>query len=168
MKRGRHDQKVYAVLFSCQFVRSGARSLSVLYLRRCHGSHWGGTWGRSFSAGSWGHSLRQRCIECSGKYEPVFGRIAGRGFRMGWVAESATRNIALKRDADSPTRLNRKAHPILRRQNGMRFPRDRIYAAVLSDSPATRPESAPRAHPGCPPRSRRRRLPALRGRGSPS
>ncbi len=41
IQRGRHDQKVYAVLFSCQFVRSGARSLSVLYLRRCHGSHWG-------------------------------------------------------------------------------------------------------------------------------
>ena len=153
--------------FSCQLVRPGRRSLSVLYLRRCHGGHWGGTWGRSFSAGSWGHSLRQRCIECSGKYEPVFGRIAGRGFRMGWVAESATRNIALKRDADSPTRLNRKAHPILRRQNGMRFPRDRIYAAVLSDIPATRPESATRARLGCPPRSRRRRLPALRGHGSP-
>ena len=97
-----------------------------------------------------------------------FGRIPGRGFRMGWVAESATRNIALKRDAVSPTRLNRKAHPILRRQNGMRFPRDRIYPAVLSDSPATRPESATRALPGCPLRSRRRRTPALRGRGSPS
>ena len=126
-----------------------------------------GTWGRSFSAGSWGHSLSLCRIERSGKCDPVFGRIAGRGFRMGWVAENATRNIALKRDADSPTRLNRKAHPILRRQNGMRFPRDRIYAAVLSDSPATRPESAPRARPGCLPRSRRRRPPALLGRGSP-
>ena len=128
----------------------------------------GGTWGRSFSAGSWGHSLRQRCIECSGKYEPVFGRIAGHGFRMGWVVENATRNIAPKRDAVSPTCPKRKAHPIPELQNGMRFPCGRIVAATLSASPATRPESAPRARPGCPPRSRRRRLPALRGRGSPS
>ena len=99
IQKARHDQKVYASPFSCQLVRPGRRSLSVLYLRRCHGSHWGGSWGRSFSAGSWGHSLRRRCIECSGKYGPVFGRIPGRGFRMGWVAESATRNIAPKRDA---------------------------------------------------------------------
>ena len=168
MKRGRHDQKVYAVLFSCQFVRSGARSLSVLYLRRCHGSHWGGTWGRSFSAGSWGHSLRQRCIECLGKCDPVSGRIMGRGFRMGWVAESATRNIAPKRDGVSPTRLKRKAHPIPELQNGMRFPHGRIVAAALSASFVTRPESELRALLGCPPRSRRRRPPVLRGRGSPS
>ncbi len=47
-----------------------------------------------------------RCIERSGKCDPVFGRIVGRGFRMGWVAESATRNIALKRDALS-ARQNR-------------------------------------------------------------
>ena len=124
--------------------------------------------GRSFSAGSWGHSLRWRriviwdvlkrlvvgdtpwarlvhwrCIGWSGKCGPVFGRIPGRGFRMGWVAESATRNNAPKRDAVSPTCLKRKAHPIPELQNGTRFPRDRIYAAVLSDSPATRPESAP-------------------------
>ena len=91
-----------------------------------------GTWGRSFSAGSWGHSLRQRCIECSGKCGPVFGRIMGRGFRMGWVAESATRKIAPKRDAVSLTRLKRKAHPISELQNGMRFPRGRIVAATLS------------------------------------
>lgn len=60
-----------------------------------------GTWGRSFSADSWGHSLCQRCIECLGNRDPVFGRIVGRGFRMGWVTESATRNITLKRDAVS-------------------------------------------------------------------
>ena len=168
IQKARHDQKVYASPFSCQLVRPGRRSLSVLYLRRCHGSHWGGSWGRSFSAGSWGHSLRRRCIECSGKYGPVFGRIPGRGFRMGWVAESATRNIAPKRDAVFPTRLKRKAHPIPELQNGMRFPRGRIVAAALSGGFVTRPESAPRALPGCPPRSRRRLLRALRGRGSPS
>ena len=168
IQKARHDQKVYASPFSCQLVRPGRRSLSVLYLRHCHGSHWGGTWGRSFSAGSWGHSLHQRCIECSGKCEPVFGRIMGRGFRMGWVAESATRNIALKRDAVSPMGLKRKAHPIPELQNGMRFPCGRIVAATLSGGSATRPAPAPRALPGCPPRSRRRRPPALRGRGSPS
>lgn len=54
----------------------------------------------------------QRCIECLGNCDPVFGRIVGRIFRMGWVAESATRNIALKRDAVSLMRLKRKAHPI--------------------------------------------------------
>lgn len=59
-----------------------------------------------------GHSLCQRCIECLGNRDPVFGRIVGRIFRMGWVAESATRNIALKRDAVSLMRLKRKAHPI--------------------------------------------------------
>ena len=116
-----------------------------------------GTWGRSFSAGSWGHSLswrriviwdvlkrlvvgdtpwarlvHWRCIGWSGKCGPVFGRIAGRGFRMGWVAESATRNIALKRVAVSLMRLKRKAHPIPELQNGMRFPRGRIVAAALS------------------------------------
>ena len=48
-----------------------------------------------------GHSLCQRCIECLGRCDPVFGRIVGRIFRMGWVAESATRNIVLKRDAVS-------------------------------------------------------------------
>ena len=105
---------------------------------------------------------------CSGKCGPVFGRIPGRGFRMGWVAESATRIIAPKRDAVSPTRLKRKAHPIPELQTGMRFPRGRIVAATLSGGSATRPESAPRALLGCPPRSRRRLLRALRGRGSPS
>ena len=103
----------------------------------------------------------------SGNYVPELRLGMGCTFRLRALAESATRNIALKRDAVSPTRLNRKAHPILGRQNGMRFPRDRIYAAVLSDSPATRPESATRALPGCPPRSRRRWLPTLRGHGSP-
>ena len=93
---------------------------------------WCGTWGRSFSAGSWGHSLCRRCIEWSGKCDPVFGRIPGRGFRMGWVAETATRNIALKRDTVSPTRFKRKAHPISELQNGMHFPRGRIVAAALS------------------------------------
>ena len=92
----------------------------------------GGTWGRSFSAGSWGHSLCQRCIECLGNRDPVFGRIVGRIFRMGWVAETATRNIALKWDAVSLMRLKRKAHPIPELQNGMRFPRGRIVAASLS------------------------------------
>ena len=162
------DQKVYAVLFSCQFVRSGARSLSVLYLRCCHGSHWGGTWGRSFSVGSWGHSLRQRCIERSGKCGPVFGRIPGRGFRMGWVAESATRKIAPKRDAVALMGLKRKARPIPELQNGMHFPRGSIAATEQRASFVTRPVPASRALPACPPRSRRRRLPALRGRGSPS
>ncbi|MDY4918736.1 MAG: hypothetical protein SO111_04270, partial [Collinsella sp.] len=37
IQKARHDQKVYALPFSCQLVRSGRRSLSVLYLRRCHG-----------------------------------------------------------------------------------------------------------------------------------
>ncbi len=48
IQKARHDQKVYALPFSCQLVRSGRRSLSVLYLRRCLapnavvvGSHWG-------------------------------------------------------------------------------------------------------------------------------
>ena len=77
-------------------------------------------------------SFVQRCIGWSGKCGPVFGRIPGRGFRMGWVAESATRNIALKRDAVSLMRLKRKAHPIPELQNGMRFPRGRIVAAALS------------------------------------
>ena len=35
IQKARHDQKVYALPFSCQLVRSGRRSLSVLYLRRC-------------------------------------------------------------------------------------------------------------------------------------
>ena len=61
-----------------------------------------------------------------------FGRIPGRGFRMGRVAETATRNIALKRDTVSPTRLKRKVHPISELQNGMHFPRGRIVAAALS------------------------------------
>lgn len=78
-----------------------------------------------------GHSLCQRCIECLGNRDPVFGRIVGRIFRMGWVAETATRNIALKRDAVSLMRLKRKAHPISELQNGMRFPRGRIVAAAL-------------------------------------
>ena len=91
---------------------------------------------KRYLGSTWGHSLCQRCIECLGNRDPVFGRIVGRGFRMGWVAESATRNIALKRDAVSLMRLKRKAHPIPELQNGTRFPRDRIYAAVLSDSPA--------------------------------
>ncbi len=140
-----HDQKVNALLFQgtllalagfrCRCQNNGV-SLAGL----------GGTCtcGVAIAAedGSWGRSLRQRCIECSGKYEPVFGRIAGRGFRMGWVAESATRNIALKRDADSPTRLNRKAHPILRRQNGTRFPRDRIAAAESKQQPRYSPSTS--------------------------
>lgn len=79
-----------------------------------------------------GHSLCQRCIECLGNRDPVFGRIVGRIFRMGWVAESATQNIALKRDAVSLMSLKRKAHPIPELQNGMRFPRGRIVAAALS------------------------------------
>ena len=83
----------------------------------------------------WARLVHWRCIGWSGNRGPVFGRIPGRGFRMGWVAESATRNNAPKRDAVSPTCLKRKAHPIQELQNGMRFPRDRIYAAVLSDSP---------------------------------
>ena len=116
----------------------------------------------------WARLVHWRCIGWSGNRGPVFGRIPGRGFRMGWVAESATQNNAPKRDAVSPTCLKRKAHPIQELQNGMRFPRGRIYAAVFSDSPATRPGSAPRARLGCLPRSRRRRLPALHGRGSPS
>ena len=105
---------------------------------------------------------------CSGKCGPVFGRIPGRGFRMGWVAESATRNDALKRDGVSPTRFKRKAHPIPELQNGMHFPRGRIDAVALGSAVVTRPESALRALLGCPPRSRRRLLRALRGRGSPS
>ena len=96
-----------------------------------------------------------------------FGRIPGRGFRMGRVAETATRNIALKRDTVSPTRLKRKVHPISELQNGMHFPRGRIATAALSNSPATRQAPAPRALPVCPPRSRRRWLPTLRGHGSP-
>ena len=108
-----------------------------------------------------------RCIERSGKCDPVFGRIVGRGFRMGRVAETATRNIALKRDTVSPTRLKRKVHPISELQNGMHFPRGRIATAALSNSPATRQAPAPRALPVCPPRSRRRWLPTLRGHGSP-
>ncbi|WP_373573612.1 hypothetical protein, partial [Collinsella aerofaciens] len=39
IQKARHDQKVYALPFSCQLVRSGRRSLSVLYLRRCPGWH---------------------------------------------------------------------------------------------------------------------------------
>lgn len=61
----------------------------------------------------------QRCIECLGNRDPVFGRIVGRIFRMGWVAESATRNIVLKRDAVSLMCLKRKAYPIPELQNGM-------------------------------------------------
>ena len=61
-----------------------------------------------------------------------FGRIPGRGFRMGRVAETATRNIAPQRDAVSPMGLKRKARPIPELQNGMRFPRGRIVAAALS------------------------------------
>ena len=80
-------------------------------------------------------------LECLGNRDPVFGRIVGRIFRMGWVAESATRNIALKRDAVSLMRLKRKAHPVSELQNGMRFPRGRIVAAALSSvarySPST-------------------------------
>ena len=72
--------------------------------------------------------------ERSGKCDPVFGRIVGRGFRMGWVAESATRNIASKRDAVSPMGLKRKARPIPELQNGTRFPRGRIVAATLSSA----------------------------------
>ena len=34
IQKARHDQKVYALPFSCQLVRSGRRSLSVLCLRR--------------------------------------------------------------------------------------------------------------------------------------
>ena len=139
-----------------------------LCLRRCRGSHWGGTWGRSFSVGSWGRSLHKRCTECSGKCDPVFGRIPGHGFRMGWVAESATQNIALKRDTVSLMRLKRKAHPIPELQNGMRFPRGRIVAATLSGGSAIRPAPVLRVLPGCPPHSRRRLLRALRGRGNPS
>lgn len=86
--------------------------------------------------------MRQRYIECSGKRDPIFGRIVGCGFRMGWVAESATRKIALKRDAVSPTGPKRKAHPIPELQNGTLFPRRRIVAAALSASFVTRPESA--------------------------
>ena len=52
------------------------------------------------------------------------------GFRMGWVAESATRNIALKRDVVSLMGLNRKVHPGLRRQNGMHFPQGKIAVAA--------------------------------------
>ena len=104
---------------------------------------------------------------CSGKCDPVFGRIVGRGFRMGWVAESATWNIAPKRDAVSPMGLKWKACPIPELQNGTCFPCDRIDAVAPGSAGVTRPESAPRALLGCPPRSRRRRPPALRGRGSP-
>ena len=128
----------------------------------------GGSWGRSFSADSWGHSLCRRCIERSGKRDPVFGRIMGRGFRMGWVAESATRNSAQKRDAVSPMGLNRKMRPSLRHQNGTHFPRGSIAATEQRASFATRPRLARRVRPAYLPRSRRRRLPALRGRGSPS
>ena len=88
--------------------------------------------GKRYSAGSWGHSLCQRCIECLGNRDPVFGGIVGRIFRMGWIAESATRNIVLKRDAVSLMCLKRKAYPIPELQNGMRFPRGRIAAAALS------------------------------------
>ena len=87
--------------------------------------------------------MHQRCIGWSGKYDPVFGRIVGCGFRMGWVAEGATRKIALKRDAVSPTGPKRKAHPIPELQNGTRFPRGRIVAAALSASFVTRPEPVP-------------------------
>ena len=34
IQKARHDQKVYTLPFSCQLVRSGRRSLSVLCLRR--------------------------------------------------------------------------------------------------------------------------------------
>ena len=90
----------------------------------------------------WARLVHWRRIGWSGKCDPVFGRIVGRGFRMGWVAESATRNIALKRDAVSPTRLNRKAHPGIRRQNGTRFPRDRIAAAESKQQPRYSPSTS--------------------------
>ena len=67
-----------------------------------------------------------------GKPRPGFWPNSGSHFRMGWVAESATRNIVLKRDAVSLMCLKRKAYPIPELQNGMRFPRGRIVAAALS------------------------------------
>ena len=103
----------------------------------------------------------------SGKCGPGFGRIPGRSFRMGWVVESATRNSASKRDAVSLAGLNRKAHSSLRRQNGMRFPHGKIAATAYRVGSVTRSESAWQVRPECPPRSRRRRPPALRARGSP-
>ena len=102
-----------------------------------------------------------------GKMRPGFWLNNGSRFPNGVVAESATRNSAPKRDAVSPTRLKRKTHPIPELQNGMRFPCGRIVAAALSGGFVTRLESALRALLGCPPRSRRRLLRALRGRGSP-
>ena len=87
----------------------------------------------------WARLVHWRRIGWSGKCDPVFGRIVGRGFRMGWVAESATRNIAPQRDAVSPMGLKRKARPIPELQNGTRFPRDRIDTAVLRDGSVTRP-----------------------------
>ena len=126
-----------------------------------------GTWGRSFSAGSWGHSLSLCRIERSGKCDPVFGRIVGRGFRMGWVAESATRNIALKRDAVSRQGSTGKRIPEFGAKTGRAFRATESQRLSRSNSPATRQAPAPRALPGCLPRSRRRRPPALLGRGSP-
>ena len=132
----------------------------------------GAALGRSFSAGSRGHSLGAVGALAShrvvGKMRPGFWPNSGSRFPDGVGCGKRDPEYCSETGCRFPTRLNRKAHPILRRQNGMRFPRDRIYAAVLSDSPATRPGLAPRARPVCPPRSRRQRLPALRGRGSPS
>ena len=82
IQKARHDQKVYALPFSCQLVRSGRRSLFILYLRRFLAPDAIvigdvlkrlvkrdilaalGTWGRSFCAGSWGWFFVAGCEDC--------------------------------------------------------------------------------------------------------
>ena len=120
------NQKVNAVLFSCQLVRSDARSLFALYLQSRHGRN-----GCGLRSAPFFYARRNLGL---GKRAPLFGRILGHSFPNRPLGESASQNTGLKWDALSQTRLKGKLRPSLRPQNGMNFPPDQ---PTLSSSPST-------------------------------